>query len=43
MLFVKKLFVNLMTVAVLYSRYVIDKDVVESFYKQNLFLVEYSI
>ena len=32
-IFVKKLFVNLITVAVFYCRYVIDKDVVESFYK----------
>ena len=31
--FVKKLFVNLITVVVFYCRYVIDKDVVESFYK----------
>ena len=31
--FVKKLFVNLITVAVFYCRYVIDKDIVESFYK----------
>ena len=30
---VKTLFVNLMTVAVFYCRYVIDKDVAESFYK----------
>ena len=41
--FVKTLFVNLMTVAVFYCRYVIDKDVVESFYKESLFLVEYSL
>ena len=31
-----------MTVAVFYCRYVIDKDVVESFYKESFFLVEYS-
>ena len=41
--FVKTLFVNLTTVAVFYCRYVIDKDVVESFYKESLFLVEYSL
>ena len=32
-----------MTIAVIYCRYVIDKDVVKSFYKQSLFLVEYSL
>ena len=32
-----------MTVAVFYFRYVIDKDVVESFYKESLFLAEYSL
>ena len=32
-----------MTVAVFYCRYVIDKDVVESFYKESLFLAEYSL
>ena len=32
-----------MTVAVFYCRYIIDKDVVESFYKESLFLVEYSL
>ena len=41
--FVKTLFVNLMTVPVFYCRYVIDKDVPESFYKQSLLLVEYSL
>ena len=29
----KKLFVDLIPVAVFYCRYVIDKDIVESFYK----------
>ena len=32
-----------MTVPVFYCRYVIDKDVPESFYKQSLLLVEYSL
>ena len=32
-----------MTVAVFYCRYGIDKDVVESFYKQSLFLVTFFI
>ena len=38
--FVKKLFVNLVTVAVFYCRYLTDKDMVESFYKKSLFLVQ---
>ena len=41
--FVRTLFVNLITVAVFYCRYVIDKDIVASFYKQSIFLVEYSV
>ena len=39
--FVKKLFVNLITVAVFYCRYVIDKDIVESFCSLSLSLYIY--
>ena len=39
----KKIFVNLITVAVFQCRYIIEKDVVESFCKKSLFLVEYSL
>ena len=41
--FVKRLFLNLITVEAFYCRYVIDKDIVESFYKESLFFLEYSL
>ena len=37
------IFVNLVTVVVIYFRYIFDKDIVERLDKASLFLVEYSL
>ena len=39
----KMIFVNLVTVVVIYFRYIFDKDIVERLDKASLFLVEYSL